>query len=440
MPQVLQPWHLQPSALHQGHEEKNLYFALNATSMNRNPLLLSIVTAAGMLFSGCQQDEIMDNSPSLRELTVQEQKTVESSNDFAFRSFAQLSEDEGAENVFISPLSISIALTMAYNGADGTTKEAMRKTLGFEPATDEEINQSFKSLTELLKGIDRKVIFTSANSLWYRKDLQLQAPFLKANQTYFDATVQGLDFSAPAAKDQINNWVEQKTNGKIKSIVEEITPRHVLFLINAIYFKGTWAYQFDKKLTQPGQFFLEDGSTVTHDFMTLKEGKYLYYQDQTKEVLDLPYGNKQYSMTLMVPKAGHNVQEVVQELNEASLSSWLSAADTSKLELHMPKFKLEYEKELNELLEQLGMGIAFSEDANLSRMVEGMGNLAISEVKHKTFVEVNEEGTEAAAATSVGIVVTSLPPSIRINRPFVFLIRERSSNAILFIGKLMQPE
>ncbi|WP_266203144.1 serpin family protein [Pontibacter kalidii] len=408
--------------------------------MNKNTLLLSIATAAAMLFSGCQQDDASDNAPNIRALTVQEQKTVQSSNDFAFRAFAQLSEEEGAENVFISPLSISMALTMTYNGADGATKEAMRQTLGFEPASDEEINQSFKSLSELLKGIDKKVVFTSANSLWYRKDLQLQAPFLKANQTYFDAMVQGLDFSSPAAKDQINSWVEQKTNGKIESIVEEVTPRHVLFLINAIYFKGTWAYPFDKKLTQPGQFFLENGTTVTHDFMTMKEGKYLYYQDQTKEVLDLPYGNKQYSMTLMMPKAGHNVQEVVQELNKMNLSSWLSAADTSKLELHMPKFKLEYEKELNELLEQLGMGIAFTEAADLSRMVEGKSNLAISEVKHKTFVEVNEEGTEATAATSVGIVVTSLPPSIHINRPFVFLIREKSSNAILFIGKLMQPE
>ncbi|AKD02451.1 serpin family protein [Pontibacter korlensis] len=408
--------------------------------MNRNPLILSIATAASVLLSACQHDEVAENSPNVRELTVQEQKIVSSSNDFAFRSFALLSEDEGAENMFVSPLSISMALTMTYNGADGATKEAMRQTLGFEPASDEEINRSFKSLAELLKGIDRKVIFTSANSLWYRNDLQLQAPFLNANQTYFDATVQGLDFSSPAAKDQINNWVKDKTDGKIENIVKEVTPRHVLFLINAIYFKGTWTYPFDKKLTQPGQFFLEDGSTLTHDFMTMREGKYLYYQDQTKEVLDLPYGNQQYSMTLVVPKEEQTVQDMVQELSKANLTTWLMAADSTKLELHMPKFKLEYEKELNDLLEQMGMSIAFTGEADLSRMVEGRSNLAISEVSHKTFVEVNEEGTEAAAVTSVGIIETSLPPSIRINRPFVFMIREKSSNAILFIGKLMKPE
>jgi serpin B len=333
-----------------------------------------------------------------------------------------------------------MALTMTYNGADGATKEAMRETLGFEPASDEEINQSFKSLSELLKGIDKKVVFTSANSLWYRKDLQLQAPFLKANQTYFDATVQGLDFSSPAAKDEINNWVKNKTNGKIENIVKKVSPSHVLFLINAIYFKGTWTYPFDKKLTQPGQFFLEDGNTLTHDFMTMRDGKYLYYQDKMREVIDLPYGNQQYSMTLVVPKEGQTVQHVVHELSKANLATWLAAADSTGMELHLPKFKLEYEQQLNELLEQMGMGIAFTEEADLSRMIEGKSNLAISEVRHKAFVEVNEEGTEAAAATSVEIVETSLPASIRINRPFVFMIREKSSNAILFIGKLMRPE
>ncbi|WP_299826176.1 serpin family protein [uncultured Pontibacter sp.] len=408
--------------------------------MNRNSLILSIATAAAMLFSGCQQDEVMDNTPNIRPLSVQEQSTVESSNDFAFRAFASLSEEERADNVFISPLSISMALGMTYNGADGATKEAMRKTLGFELSSDEDINKSFKSLWDLLKGADKKVMFTAANSLWHSKDFKLQAPFIETNKTYFDATVQGLDFASPAAKDQMNNWVKSKTNGKIEKIVEEVRREHVLFLINAIYFKGTWTYPFDKKLTKPGAFRKEDGTTITHDFMTMKNGKYLYFQDQSKQVIDLPYGNQQYSMTLVMPKGDKQVQDVVQELNAANLNSWLSGADTSQLELHMPKFKLEYGKELKDLLKQLGMEVAFSPQADFSRMLEGQAGLAISEVKHKTFVEVNEEGTEAAAATSVGMVLTSLPPSIRVDRPFVFLIREKSSNAILFIGKLMQPE
>ncbi|PTX22880.1 serpin B [Pontibacter mucosus] len=408
--------------------------------MNKNMLLLSIATAAATLFSGCQQDDVKDNTPNTRALTVQEQKTVESSNDFAFRAFAQLSKEE-QENVFISPLSISMALAMTYNGADGATKEAMRETLGFQLSSDEDINKSYKELDALLKGVDKKVVFTSANSLWHRNDLKLQTPFAETNKTYFNATVKGLDFASPTAKDQINSWVKSNTNGKIEDIVEEISPDHVLFLINAIYFKGTWTYKFDKKLTRPGVFHLAGGSTLTHDFMTLKDGGYLYYHAGNKQIIDLPYGNQQFSMTLLVPDGSSTVDDVVEELSAEKLTAWLAEAQPTSMELRLPKFKLEYEKELKDLLKQLGMGVAFTDYADFSRMVEGHSNLAISEVKHKTFLEVNEEGTEAAAVTSVEVVFTSVgPPSIRIDRPFVFLIREKSSNAILFIGKLMQPE
>ncbi|WP_299709236.1 serpin family protein [uncultured Pontibacter sp.] len=407
--------------------------------MIKNIFLSGIALVAMSLLTSCQK-EMADNSPNTRPLTAQEEKTVASSNDFAFRSFAQLSETEGPKNVFISPLSISMSLGMAYNGADGETKEAMRQALGFTLPSDEEINKSFKDLDVLLKGIDRKVVFTSANSLWHSKEYKLQAPFIKTNQTYFDATVQGLDFSSPAAKDQINNWVKSKTNGKIEKIVDEVRREHILFLINAIYFKGTWTYPFDKTLTKPEPFYLENGNTITPAFMTMKDGEYLHYQDDQVQLIDLPYGNEQYSMTILVPGRDRRVQDVAQELSANRLATLLEDANKTTYELHMPKFKLEYSKELNDMLKQLGMGIAFGNQADFSRMVEGQANLAISEVKHKSFVEVNEEGTEAAAATSTGIMVTSLPPSVRIDRPFVFMIREKSSNAILFIGKLMQPE
>lgn len=379
------------------------------------------------------------NTPNIRPLTVQEQKTVSSSNDFAFRSFMELSKAEEGENVFISPFSISMALAMTYNGADGETKEAIRQALGLELNSDEEINQSFKDLAALLQGIDKKVIFTSANSLWHSNQVRLQAPFIETNKTYFDATVQGLDFTSPASVGQINNWVKNKTNNKIDKIIDEIKRDQVLFLINAIYFKGTWTYPFDKSLTKPGQFRLENGSTVSHDFMAMKKGEYLYYRDNTKELIDLPYGNGQYSMTIVMPSGENKVQDMLPELSPANLAAWLAEAKKTSWELYLPKFKLEYEEELNEMLTKLGMGVAFTGNANFSRMLEGHNNLAISEVKHKTFVEVNEEGTEAAAVTSVGITLTSLPPSVRVDRPFVFMIREKSSGAILFIGKLMQP-
>lgn len=405
-------------------------------------LLSGIALVALSLFSACQKEMVDEgpNTPNTRPLTAQEQKTVTSSNDFAFRFFAELSKAEEAENIFISPLSISMALTMAYNGADGETKQAIGQTLGFEAASDEDINKSYKDLIALLQGIDKKVIFTSANSLWHSNLVRLQAPFIQTNKEYFNATVQGLDFASPAAVGEINNWVKNSTNGKIDKILDEIGRDEVLFLINAIYFKGTWTHPFDKNLTKPGLFYLENGSSVTHDFMSMKKGEYLVYSDNTVDMVDLPYGNGQYSMTIVMPSGENTVQSIMPQLNPDNLSKWLAAGNKMTKELQMPKFKLEYEEELNAMLSKLGMGIAFSGGANFSRMLEGQSNLAISKVKHKTFVEVNEEGTEAAAVTSVGVELTSMPSAYRIDRPFVFMIREKSSGAILFIGKLMQPE
>ncbi|WP_180336458.1 serpin family protein [Pontibacter ramchanderi] len=410
--------------------------------MRKNMFLSGIALVAMSLFSGCQKEMVEDgpNTPNTRPLTVQEQKTVNSSNNFAFRSFAELSKAEETENIFISPLSISMALTMAYNGADGETKQAIGQTLGFEAASDEDINKSYKDLVALLQGIDKKVIFTSANSLWHSNLVRLQAPFIQINKDYFNATVQGLDFASPASIGQINNWVNNNTNGKIDKILDEIGRDEVLFLINAIYFKGTWTYPFDKNLTKPGLFYLENGSSVTHDFMSMKKGEYLVYSDNVVNMVDLPYGNEQYSMTIVMPSGENTVQSIMPQLNPENLAKWLAAGNKLTKELQMPKFKLEYEEELNAMLSKLGMGIAFTGSANFSRMLEGQSNLAISKVKHKTFVEVNEEGTEAAAVTSVGVELTSMPTAFRIDRPFVFMIREKSSGAILFIGKLMQPE
>lgn len=395
------------------------------------------------MLSACQKDAAApggDNTPNLRPLTAAEVKTVASSNDFAFRAFSTLRAKEAATNLFISPLSISSAITMTYNGTDGTTKQAIKETLGFAPQTDTEINESFKMLAELLPNIDKNVKFTTANSIWHGQQYQLQAPFVSKNVTYFDAMVKGLDFSSTGSKDVINNWVKNKTNGKIESLIESTNADDVMYLVNAIYFKGTWTYQFDKQLTRRADFHKEDGTSVSTDFMTLKNGQYAYYADATKQVIDLPYGNQQFSMTLILPAASKTVADITPELNSANLSTWLAGAHTSSLELRLPKFKMEYKKELKEALTQLGMGIAFSDQANFSQMIQGTkSGLQISKVLHKTYLDVNEEGTEAAAATSVGIITTSLPSSITADRPFVFLIREKSSNVILFIGQLMAP-
>ena len=401
------------------------------------------LTSAVLLFTACQkeaQTPEADNTPNTRPLSEQEVRTMSSANDFGFRTFSALRPEEPTKNLFISPLSISAVLTMTFNGADGTTKEAMRQTLGFTGQTDEALNQSFKTLFELLTNMDRKVQFSAANSIWYAQQFELQVPFVQKNQSYFDATLRPMNFGAPGTKDVINSWVSDKAKGRITSIVDEISSNDVMFLINAIYFKGTWTYQFDKSLTRQAPFRKEDGSTTSVNFMALKNGQYQYYTDATKQVIDLPYGNEQFSMTLIVPTGTNTVADITRELNSANLTSWLAGAGASNQELRLPKFRMEYKKDLKETLTQLGMGEAFSGGANFSQMLQGFsGGLSISKVLHKTFLQVDEEGTEAAAVTSVVVTLRSLPPTIEVNRPFVFLIREKSSNAVLFIGQLMQP-
>jgi serine protease inhibitor len=399
--------------------------------------------ASGLLLASCQKDPAVVPAPAtppLRPLTTGEKTTLASANDFAFRAFDALRGKAPADNMCISPLSISAALTMAYNGADGSTKAAMKQTLGFQPQTDTEINEAFQSLFSLFGGLDPQVTFSTGNSIWYAQQYQLQAPFVQTNQQYFGARVQGVNFASPTTKDVINFWVNSQTQGKIPTIVQQTRPDDVMYLINALYFKGTWTYRFDPQNTQPAPFTLANGSTVTKDFMRLTRGRYRRYADAQQQVIDLPYGNRRFSMTFVVPQGQSTLADVAGRLTRPQLDAWLAATDSTALELRLPKFRLEYEKELKEALTQLGMGVAFGSQANFGRMLaSGPSDLAISEVKHKTYLDVNEEGTEAAAVTSVGIITTSLPQVVSIDRPFLFLIREKSSGAILFIGQVMNP-
>ncbi|WP_345237155.1 serpin family protein [Hymenobacter saemangeumensis] len=405
--------------------------------------LLGLAGAAA-LFTACQKETVAPpptgNVPNLRPLTAAERQTVGSANDFAYRAFGALRQGAPAANLFISPLSISAALTMAYNGADGSTKTAMKSTLGFTPLTDLEINQAYQGLFGLLGGLDNRVRFTVANSIWHGEQYQLAAPFVQKNQTYFNASVRGVNFASPTTANTINSWVSASTQGKIPTILDGTSADDVMYLINALYFKGDWTYRFDPQLTRREPFQLEGGGSTLVDMMMMTRGKYLKYQDGQQQVIDLPYGNKQFSMTLIVPQGTATLADVAGRLSAGQLATWLARADSTTWHLHLPKFRLAYEQELNQTLTQLGMGVAFGGQANFSQMLaNGATNLAISSVKHKAVLEVNEEGSEAAAVTSVGVGTTSLPPAVYINRPFLFLIREKASNAVLFMGQLTNP-
>jgi serine protease inhibitor len=379
---------------------------------------------------------------SARELTAAEKGLVESDNQFGFTLFQNIagSESEKDKNIFISPLSVAMALGMTYNGAAGTTRQAMQEVLGLSGLTIQEVNESYQSLIELLAGLDPKVRFQLANSIWYRQEWLFEQEFIDLNKTYFDAEVSGLDFNDPGAKDVINAWVYDNTNGKIEDIVDQIDIDTVMFLINAIYFKGTWTYEFDEELTKDDLFNLPDGSQKSCRMMT-QEGDFQYFENSDFQAIDLPYGDGDYSMTILLPKAQNDVDALIEEMTEANWSQWTGSLSEEAVRLELPKFRLEYEIKLKETLKALGMGIAFGDGADFSNMHKSVP-LFIHEVKHKTFVEVNEEGTEAAAATSVEMKFESMPDapiSMRVDRPFVFAIQEHHSGTMLFMGKIVDP-
>jgi len=375
-----------------------------------------------------------------RALTSGEQKVIGAANDFSFALFRQLSAVRSDNNVFTSPLSASMALGMAMNGAAGTTYDEMRSTLGFDAgATETDIGTSYKSLITLLRGLDPSVDFRIANSIWYRTGFPVEPAFLDANRNWFDAQASALDFASPTAVPTINNWVSTSTAGKIPTILDDTRGEQVMFLINAIYFKGSWRTKFDPARTVDAPFKGVAGDQPTK--LMHRDGMIRHLQAADFAAVDLPYGNSAYSMTVVLPNEGKSVDAVAASLQSAAWAGWMGQFHHADVDLYLPRFKLEWQRMLIPDLQALGMRAAFVDGgADFSRMSSLGRQLFISLVKQKTYVDVNEEGTEAAAVTNVGISLTSMPArsTFRVDRPFVFVIRERLSGTILFMGKIVR--
>ena len=407
-----------------------------------------LAAAIGTLVAHCGEPSLTAPRPITglpRALGAAETGLITADNRFAFSLFGEIARQASPDsNLFISPLSAAMALGMAYNGAGGTTQAEMQQTLQLDGMTLDDVDQSYRSVIALLRGLDPQVAFTLANSVWYGPDPRY-APtpdFLDATRTYFDARVESLDFRRPDAAPTINRWVSDQTRGKIPSIVPDpVPPDAVAYLINAIYFKGSWTTRFDGGLTRPGAFRLANGTAATVPMMT--HGRMIrvgYVRANGVTVFDLPYGGEAFSMTIALPQDAGGIDSLVQGLTNERWSGWIAGLDSGSFEVFLPKFTLTYGLTMNDVLKALGMPSAFcdSPHADFTRM-NASGALCITNVRHKTFVDVNEEGTEAAAATSVEVGVTSLPPSLVVDRPFVFAIRERLSGTILFLGRVMNP-
>jgi serine protease inhibitor len=396
------------------------------------------VLAIWVLLVQCTSKSTPPTPTPPRDLTPVEKQLVASDNKFGLKLFREVVAQEGNKNVFISPLSVSMALGMTYNGANGSTQEAMQNALELQGMSLEDVNKSYRSVIDLLRGLDPKVTFQIANSIWYRQGFEVESTFVDLNRTYFDATVRDLDFANPAAVGTINGWVNDKTNGKIEKILEAIPDEAVMYLIDAIYFKGTWKLRFDAAKTSAQPFYLPDGSTKNCQMMKMFGDQVATLGTDDFSAVDLKYGNGDYSMAIFLPNGNIPIDSVETEFTDNNWQTWLGEFRPRELTLNLPKFEIEYDRTLNDDLKSLGMAIAFTDSADFTG-INRNGNLLISEVKHKTYVRVDEEGTEAAAVTIVGIVGTSMPSELTFDRPFIFVIHENHSGTILFMGKIVDP-
>jgi serine protease inhibitor len=383
-----------------------------------------------------------------RALTATERRLIDASNDFAFHLLREthLREDEHP-NVFLSPLSASMALGMTLNGADGETFEAMRATLGFAGMTRDEINRAYRDLMELLLGLDPEVEMLVANSAWAREGWPFLPSFFDAIREWFDAQAEELDFDDPATLDAINGWAREHTNGRIPQVLDEISADHILFLLNAVYFNGDWTHQFRRDETALRPFTLADGSQVQVERMHGEIPAGVRHLPGGRLVGELPYGGQAFVMNVVVPGPGSTLDDLLADLDAATWNAWTQGfpedyVTAQKIQVGLPKLELSYGRKLNEVLEAMGMGIAFDPGgADFSRMIElpPSMNAYLDFVRQDTFLRVDEEGTEAAAVTTVGVSVTSAPPSLVVDRPYLLVIRERISGTILFMGAIGDP-
>ena len=360
-------------------------------------------------------------------------------NAFTFDLLRAVRKHTTDANVFISPLSVSMALNMTLNGAVGATADEMRAALRESGYSTADINAYSRELREALLRADPKTTIGIANSIWYRQGATVKAPFIEANRTYYDAEVQALDFFSPSATATINGWCAQKTHNKIKEIVKQVDPTTFMYLINAVYFKGAWTTRFEKKNTHSTDFRRADGSTQTVQMMNLMD-TFRYASSNVCDYLEMDYGNHAFSMVIMLPKDGKTTRDVIATMDGKKWADAIQSLTLKEIHVLLPRFKAECEYPMHEhILPDMGMKLPFnSELADLSGIADigAFGRLFISSVIHKTFVQVDEEGTEAAAVTSIDIVGSNESSFFIVDRPFLFVIREKSTGAILFIGEI----
>ena len=398
--------------------------------------------AMALMVMSCTNDT---ETPLTTDLTTTEKsaKIIAADNQFGFEIFqkvnASLSE---SKNTMISPMSISLALGMLYNGTDGNTKTQMENMLHKSGLNADDINQSYKDLVTGLASHDPKVELSIANAIFYRNTFPVKTDFITTNQNYYQAEVSGLDFTKTTETlNTVNGWVNTKTKGKIDQIISRVNPEDVMYILDAIYFNGEWQYRFETKETADMSFTKEDQSVIQVPTMTI-ENPFNYFSDQNFQMLEMPYGSGKFSMLIFLPASGKCTNDIISLMTAENVNGWISKMTEQKKKVFLPKFEFKFEDSLVDELKALGMTDAFNDTkANLTGISEA-AKLFVSEVTHKSYIKVDERGTEAAAVTSIIVGTTSVGPdqnTFKADHPFVFAIREKDTKSILFIGKVMNP-
>lgn len=416
--------------------------------MTMRRLIFALIPAAALVACGEPTGPGVDPITELpRELSPAELRVIEGSNAFAFGFLGTLFQRADGDNVFASPLSASMAFGMAMNGAEGDTWTEMRDVLGYDGMAEDQINGAYHDLIGLLLSLDPTVAFGLGNSLWADDGLALLPDFVNRVRTHFEAEARTLDFDDPGTKDVINAWVSDVTSGRIDELLESIPPDVIMYLVNAVYFKGDWRTTFDRSRTTTAPFTTLRGDVVQVPMMAGEVGyRVLFREDAT--VAELPYGGAAFTAVAVLPPAGQPVADLLESLDQERWNDWMAGLaalaeaedlDSEGILVRLPKIELEWDSDLIEPLREMGMINAFDPmAADFSRLTGGR-DLYIQQALQKTFLKVDEEGTEAAAATAVGIGPTSAPPVASFDRPFILAIRERLSGTILFLGVIADP-
>lgn len=398
-------------------------------------LYLGILTIAA-----CKKGGVNPNNDTGKDLVLSatELQQVGPGNAFTLKLFkADVATMADNQNLIISPLSVSFAMNMTSNGANGQTLTDIRKTMEVDGFTEDQVNSYYHNLITNLPDLDPNTTLKIANSIWYANNFTVLPTFIKTNTDFYNAEVKALDFGdKTGSANTINSWVSEQTNNKIQKIIDQIGDGARMYLINAIYFKSSWKTRFDAAKTYKAPFLLADNSTVQTDFMTNNGVELKTAYDNGTNVVELPYSNSKYSMVMIMPY--ENVKTFALGLDSSKWKSLMGKLTATKSQITIPKFKFSYGIDLMEILKSLGMGIAFSGQADFSRIAAG-GGIGITEVKHRAYIDVNEDGTEAAAVTEVGVGLTAPAPTNVFSKPFIFAIREMKTGLILFAGIVNDP-